>query len=515
MKPLLLALALLLAACGRQSSNPAPPRVTDPIAIPIESSTMIVPVATRLADLERLLDAEVPATLYEIDRQERACIPAARVSACLVPKLVCEKGLKCRKVGCEVDLKKTKITPDIGCRIVGRVTRGRIRLSGDGDIIRLAMPVSGKVSARDVGNIIKSETATAEAEVRATIRLDIKGDWQPVAKVDIDYDWTEKPGITLLGQRLTFAGRADPELAKVVARLEADLPRHLVKLHPRDALESAWAKGFTVVMLNRKKPPAWLRITPEQLRYNGYRIRGGDLVLDLAATARTETFLNAQKPAPLPPTPLPPPARIPGGEGLRFHLPVIADYAQLEPVLERALAKLSKRPVVLPGNITVRPRFGNVTMYTTTGGRVAIGVAMQVDTPSNFVDVKGTVWLTGQPFNEPGSQRIIVNDLTVAGQPATPAFAVLLAVAESAPVKAELLAGLSQDFARDYAKVLRAAEKALQDKRLGDFILDARINNVVNGTIQPIGQGLYMPVDVTGTGTIRFAPNPETPPPRR
>ena len=56
-------LALLLAGCSRDSSNPAPPRVTAPADIPAGSSAIAVPISANIADLERLVNAEVPRTL--------------------------------------------------------------------------------------------------------------------------------------------------------------------------------------------------------------------------------------------------------------------------------------------------------------------------------------------------------------------------------------------------------------------------------------------------------------------
>ncbi|WP_426162735.1 DUF4403 family protein [Sandarakinorhabdus sp. DWP1-3-1] len=499
----LLLMAASLAACSERTSNPAPPRLTSVSPIQPQSSTIVVPISARVADLEARLNAEVPQTLVEIDKQTE-CVKAARVTACVVPKLKC-KGLKCEKTGCEVGLDKARITPDISCRIVGRVTRGPIRLSGSGDVIRLVMPVSATVAARDVGHVIKSETATAAAEVRASIRLGMTGNWQPTAKVDIDYDWTEKPGISLLGARITFAGRADPEVARIIARLQARIPTELERLHPRDRIETAWKKGFTAVMLNRTNPPVWLRIAPQQLRYDGYHLADGELMLKLAVLANTETFIGKRPPDP-PATPLPPPSRIAVDNGFRVHIPVVAEYDQLEPVLARALKKLARQPIELPGIGAVTVEFGRVRIYATTVGRLAIGVDMKVTGPGGLVQARGTVWATGIPYNEPGSQRVLVRDLRIDGRGDDAAFDVLLAVMQAPPVQAELRGGLSQNFARDYAKLLVKIDRALTEKRLGDFVLSADITGVRNGVVTPFGQGLFMPVDAEGAGSLRYAP---------
>jgi hypothetical protein len=221
----------------------------------------------------------------------------------------------------------------------------------------------------------------------------------------------------------------------------------------------------------------------------------------------TETFVG-ERPADPPATPLPPPApvQIAPDTGFRFHIPVIADYAELEPVLARALKKLEKKPIAIPELGDVQPRFGKVTMYPTTGGRLAIGLAISVDTPGRWIDPRGTVWVTGQPYNDPGAQRVHVRDLQIAGQPDSASFGVLLAVAQSAAVRDALGNALTQDFARDYNRILAKAGNAIAEKQLGDFMLTATIGGVTNGVIYPAGQGLYMPVDAVGTAGFRFDP---------
>ncbi|MBC7522503.1 MAG: DUF4403 family protein [Sandarakinorhabdus sp.] len=468
-------IAAALAGCSRDASNQAPPRETTPIAVPQETSAIAVPIITSLAELQRLANAKVPATLITIDETKPACL-------------------------------RIKVIGSISCKLVGRVTRGPIRIGGAGDAIVATMPVSASVAARDVAHFI-NKTATADAIVTVTARMTSIGNWQPRAKVSIDYAWTKKPGVDFLGQRIGFANKADPALAKLIAQLEARIPGEIAKLQPREKLAQAWAQGFTTVSLNARNPPVWLRITPKQLRFRGYLVDKRSLTLNLGASALTETFVG-NRPADPAPTPLPPPAprQIGPDAGFRFHLPVVADYAELEPVLEKALHKLSKKPMTLPGIGAVEPEFSDVTIYATTGNRLAIGLKMRVATPGRWIDARGTVWVTGQPFNTPGTRLVTVRDLRIDGNADSPAFRLLLAVARSPSVNAEIGNALSQDFERDFAKLLDKAGKAISEKPLGPFVLAARIDHVHNGLVYPAGQGLFMPVDAVGTASIRFVP---------
>jgi hypothetical protein len=473
----LLALALLLAGCGRDTSNPVPPRVTAPIEIPVENSYIAIPITAPLSVFQRLAEREVPKTLVSIDEARPDCLTV--------------------KV-----IKRIKIS----CRLNGQVTRGPIRVTGQGNVMTITMPVQATVTARDVALVLR-ETATASAIVTARVRLDSMGDWQPVAKAQISHVWTKEPGIDFLGRRIRFTNRADPVLEKLARQLEAAVPREIARLQPRQQLEQAWAKGFTTISVNAKNPPVWMRVTPQAMRFRGYDIARGQLTLSLGMAARVETFVG-QRPPDLPPTPLPPPPTTPFLDelGFRFHLPVVADYAELEPVLERALAKLAKKPITLPRIGVVEPDFGKVTMFATKGSRLAIGLEMRVATPRRWFDARGTVWVTGQPYNEPGSRLVRVRDLRIEGEPKSPSFALLLAVARSPAVTTALTEALAQNFENDFNKLLVKVDNAIGEKRLGAFVLTARVDDVKNGTVYPAGQGVFMPVDAAGTATLRYAP---------
>jgi hypothetical protein len=472
--PLLLLLLLPLAACG-SASNEAPPRSVTPLAIPSQASAIAVPISARLADLEKIANRIVPKTLASVDKQEPACL-------------------------------KLKIIGKISCHVVGKVTRGPITVGGRGDELKLVMPVAAEVHVDRVARVIK-ETATAAAVATATIKLDSIGNWQPKARIALDYRWTKKPGVDFLGQRITFANKADPALQKLIARLETELPREIGKLHPQEKLAAAWDKAFTSLSLNRENPPVWLRLTPQELRFRRYHIENGLLTLELGATALTETFVGQRPDDPVA-TPLPPPAprQIAPDTGFRFYLPVVADYAELEPVLAKALAKLEKKPFSLPGIGPVEPDFGTVTLYPTGDGRLAIGLAMAVATPGRWIDARGTIWATAKPYNRPGSQRIEIHDLQIAGDGSGAGFRLLLAVARAPAVQAEIGKALSQNFADDYNKLLHKAGAAIAEKRLGDFVLTAQIDEVENGIVYPAGQGLFMPVAAQGTAALRYSP---------
>ena len=477
--------ALLLAAgCSRSVHSPAPPRVDTAPHFPLQTSSIVVPISGSLDDLQRALETQIPQRLWQIDKQLDSCVAAKRV---------------------DLGIAKVKVVPKLGCRIVGDVRRGKLVLGGRGDQLTITMPIHATIAAKKVGGVV-SKTATGDAVVHAVARLSVVGNWTPSAKVSIAYDWTTPPGIDFLGQRIEFASKADARLKPVVAKLEQTLPQELNKLKLRAKLASAWQQGFTAIQLNRERPPAWMRITPKQLGVGGYSIDRRTLTLTLAADALTETFVG-DRPADPVATPLPPPARKIGQRGLNFFIPVLADYAQLEPVVERALRKRAQKGITLAGIGPVDVEFGKVTVYATTGGHLAVGIVAKAKARQNaLLATKGEVWLTAIPYNVPGSQLVRVRDVTIATDTDSEITNLLIAVFKDGSIRESIAQGLSHDFAPDYVKVLTAARKAIGSRREGDFVLSADVTRVENGTLAVTGKGLFMPVHAVGQASIAYRP---------
>jgi hypothetical protein len=496
---------LLLTGCSKETGNPAPPRIESALELPKPASTIIVPLSVDIGMIEARLNEATPKRLWSIDQFERKCVPAQRLSVCAKHVRKC-KGDACKNVPCKIGFKRAKVTPDVACRVVGQVTRGRIGISGRRDALYLTMPVTAVVSARDVGGVIKKETATGSATVRATVRLSVNQAWAPVAKVDIDYAWREPPGINFLGQRIKFASKADAKLKGVIAGLERDLSREISRVHTKSLVNAAWDEGFTSILLNRENPPAWMRLTPKDLGFGGYRISGRQLEMTLAAHAVTETFIGDRPPNP-DKAPLPPPAKIGGERGLNFYIPVLADYAQLEPVIQRALVRLAAKGISLQGIGPVNVKFGKVTVYATEGGKLAVGINANADVVRSPLEgTNGEIWLTATPYNEPNSQIVKVRDLKIAGRTDREAVNLLFSLFADDEVLAEISKALTQDFKKDYDKVIAAATKAIATRREGDFTLAAQITDVSHGLVTPTGQGLFLPVQVKGIANIKYTP---------
>ena len=214
-------LALGLAACKNHGG--APPRSHDAVKSEPQSSIIAVPIAADLAALSAALEREITRQLWTIDQPGQVCVPSRKVKVVFV---------------------KLK-TPTLHCRLVGEVVRGPMAISDSGRDIVVTMPISAVIHARDVGGLVKQETATARAQVRAIVHLALAADWTLRATVDIAYDWTQEPAIDFMGKHIVLTSKADAKLQGVVAKLEQTLPREIAKLQFRQQIEQSWNSAFT------------------------------------------------------------------------------------------------------------------------------------------------------------------------------------------------------------------------------------------------------------------------------
>ena len=478
----------LLTACADETALEAPTRVHDAPVWEGTVSQLTVPVAVPLDPLRAALEQRVPSRLWGIDRQFDNCVPPQRVEALGV---------------------RVRLTPDIACRVVGQVTRGRLSLAGNGDRLIVTMPVNAKVSAKDVGGVLKSETADARADVRMEVRLDLGGDWRPDADVRIAYGWRQEPGVDFLGQRIGFASRADKELAGVMRRMERELEAAIERLDLRAQAEEVWAKGFTVQRVE-SDPPTFLRVTPRAVGLERIRATRNEAILDLSVEALSEIFVGEEPHVPEL-TPLPAPRAMGMQEGVAFAVAVLADYEELEPVILRELRELDEEGITVPDVGEVKAAFLDVTVYGIDGGRVAVGIEAELRSRGSwwsrlFGTRKGTVWLTGRPVNAPGSAVVTIEDFDLYGRSDSVTLNEIGALLLSPEVKAKIEGALQEDFTGEYDRVIGAVREALAELEEGDFRISATIDEVSHGQMQATGAGLYLPVNAAGSGQIRYLP---------
>lgn len=475
---------MLMAACSK-SGGDAPDMATDKAPTPARKSLIAVPINASTASLQSALDRALPRVLWTINRKEEQCIAPQRV---------------------EVFGAKVKVTPAISCTIIGEVTRGAVRLRGEGDEIVADVPINARISARDVGGLLKGETATGSALVHARIRIAIAENWQTRGTARLSYGWTKDPGIDFLGQRITFTDQADARLKPLLKNVEREIAQEIARLDIKSQAAAIWRQSFTSLELNHENPPVWLRITPQRILYGGYSFHGRESRLNFALEAITESFVSARPKDPQP-TPLPDLVKQRVDPHLDVNIPVLAQYKHLTPVILQALIRRSARPIDIPGIGPVNAQFEKITAYGAPDGKIAVGITLRATPQGSGSTTSGQIWISATPVNAPGSAEVSFANLSVTGRTDGVGGDLLIRLGNS-PGFAQLIASaLTQNFTRDLTELQGKIKRAVDLRREGDFVVRAAVEDFEIGSLRAYGNGLYLPVRMVGQARVDFRPS--------
>jgi hypothetical protein len=250
-----------------------------------------------------------------------------------------------------------------------------------------------------------------------------------------------------------------------------------------------------VLELNARNPEVWARLTPDRFRYGGYNVSGRQLKLSLGLDGQVETLVG-RKPASADPAPLPPLARLEGKRNeATLYVPVVADYAVLEPVIAKALAKRAARPFKLRDYGSVTAQFETIEAYGTTGNRIAVGVTFTATSNLAVIDkARGKIWLVARPVNQPDSREISFDDVVITGDTGTVGGDLLLALANTTDFRTAISAALRQNFENDFNKLRAKIDQAVAQRVDGPVSYRVAIDQITTGQIEAHGEGLFLPV---------------------
>lgn len=455
---------------------PEPTKIISKVDMEEQTSTILIPVGGSLQIFEDILNSDVPWRIADINEPQKICVKT-----------------------------KSKLLPDISCRLSGKVDRGRIKLSGSGQTLKMSIPISATIQAHNIGGIIKRETANGSMMVVLRARLGLRKDWRPTAKIDADYGWGTKMGIDVLGQRIDLSSRVDPEIRKVIAQIERRLPQLIRNLNARKKAQAIWAEGFTSARA-KSDPEIWVRFTPQQIGFAGYTIRNRRLVVNLAARAQTETIFGS-KPKDPEVTPLPNLMPSLPSKGIRVQVPVHIPYSVFQKPIRRALLLGEFQTVEMDDGAKVQARFNDVEIFGTDRGKIAIGIDLTIKEPIPWLgDVEGKIWIVARPRLDLRKKIIGISNLSVISRTDSRLFNALVGTVSKDEIDKELISKISYNFSKDYDAGLRKADDWLQAEPLEGFVFRGNLISADMQRLHIMPDGLIVQARAAGDGRMYYAP---------
>lgn len=114
--------------------------------------------------------------------------------------------------------------------------------------------------------------------------------------------------------------------------------------------------------------------------------------------------------------------------------------------------------------------------------------------------------MTAIPRNRAGSAEVRFSDIVITGDTDNAAGDLLILLGQS-PGFAPLIAdALTQNFTRDLDELQGKIRRAVGQRREGAFVIRTDIAGFAIGEIRAYGNGLYLPVQMTGGARVDYRP---------
>ena len=264
-----------------------------------DDSTLQVPISIPIKSLQNLANKHIPKRIATINEPRQVCVPAAWAEI-KVPYFRCRK-LKCGKAYKRI---KTKVTPELRCKIKGQIDRkGPVRVFTKNNKLQLSLVVNAAVSAKKIAHLIKSQTARANATVTTSVEVDMDSSWNPIVKINPSYHWNQRPTIRILKTiPITIANKVDPKIKQQIAKLQKDIGGLGKSLNLKRQIDPIWTKIQEPILVNAN-PSAYATFSPNKISFSGFKAEGGLLKTSLGISGSTKITTGSKpqtKKKPLP-----------------------------------------------------------------------------------------------------------------------------------------------------------------------------------------------------------------------
>ena len=474
-----LLIALAASPAAAQSLTQAPPAGAS-----IPDSTVTLSAFMSYADLQRIGEAKIPASLPVSGSGQAGCV-----------KLLGSKV--CADYHWTADIHRD-----------GPLT---VEPSGAAIRLRQSLSIAGKAGLEGAIKVDRADFA-AHATPVADLSVEMNPQWCPVITASTVGHWVDSANTQLVrrvcGQiDLSFmkvksacVGPVNVPLASILndqlERHQAEIERAAERAIPCDRIRTRISEVWRPISI--KLPiadgdPLYLDITPKSAAAS--RLVPGPDGVRLTARIGAQASL-ATAPAPADPLPLPPLGKAEAGEArLQADLTLVSPYDILKAQLAGRLVGHDFRQTTALGEILVHIEEVDVRA---SGSALAVTLKISAKTPSSALDTSGSVELTGRPIVADDGAGIRIVDLKY-----NAALDNTLWQAAQSVLQGEVLAEIAAQSHIDLAKRIDDAET-----RIGGALAKANIRGVTLKASKPhitLASVQVTPAGLTASAIVAMA----------
>jgi Domain of unknown function (DUF4403) len=354
--PLILSLALAVAACGFEAPPPkrTPPPVAPPLPVSEMTATLVVPIQTIVGVLNDTTKAQI-----------------ANIK---------DEPVNCTIAKCSLDLVATRTGPITGNAFANRLT--------------LNVPMAATAQLELKTSFFKTHAhSVATGAVRADTGVALGPDWQLQTDTHGTVDLSQAE-LKLGPIKMSFADLWNSNQQNLSAPIFKALDRHVasgIKIKPQ--AERLWLKAQRPIQVG-KSPVAWLVLEPERIRIAQPQTRANAMVVAMGVDVRAHVVVSDAPPQMGSGRVLPAPALLTApSDRFAFVVPVLLPYGT---AADLAMQRLSKTPIKMNGGSV---RFEELQILP-SGQDVVVGARFCVSQgwdPFGWLDSCGEVYLRGAP----------------------------------------------------------------------------------------------------------------------
>lgn len=428
--------------------------------------------------MEDHLNEIIPDELAEINEQNVVCVKPQYFKTKTIPKC----RIKGYKISCKSNSLKIRTIPKIKCDVEGWVKRnGQISVSGQGKILRFAVPVKAQVSA----NAKISETAQATAMIHINVKPEINHDWSVSVDMAPDIVWSSKPTMKLLETiKITLQSKVEPKLKKKMEQFVKKVPQHLADLKIKEKVHTVWKNIQEPIKLH-DDTNIYLLFKPKEVSYSGINIDDNILETTISAEGQTNIVLGNPSAVECKKSDLCTLGNIPQQKGkFNFHLPVSISYQELLDISNKNILEGHSIDFIesaLPGVLKV----SNPKIKKSTEDTLIISANINYDNRSawlkaidifNWFDVEGEITFKGTPRIDTESRSLVLEDLMYDSTTNSDLFDLLVDATELEPLSTYFTTLMEFKFGKKIDDAIIQANKALSSFSKDELSISASLH---------------------------------------
>ena len=396
-----------------------PPRSGGHSSIPTTESSVHISAVIPYAALGEALTASVPQDINDQGRQH-VCVEVNKTLQQTVEETF--GGTVGQALGTAARAATTavmgdrleRVCQDVDYRTVihrdGPIT---VVTAPSGHELRLSVPisVSGEVGfTGDMARALALDRKSFRGSITAfaDVALNIGTDWCPRVEVKPDFVWRDKAQLEVVsGVWINIDGTVGPKLKEALQNAAHNITSVVTCDQVKTAVAPLW-HPYAWPVGDGRGASAYVNLTPRKIGLSGFRYEGNGIRMALGITATTEVSTT---PLPTPTTlpDLPPLASIDAvSNELSLSIPLRASYEEVERALTNALSTGEFEVPTPAGNCTVL--VSAVSVYP-AGNQLVLGLRFDARFDTQVADVKGWVYLVGEPSLDTQSQTVKLKNI--------------------------------------------------------------------------------------------------------